>query len=469
MKRRLPNLIKNPYFIISLLGIFLFSLFILHSFSTNNLILPSVQSISVFCFSVVFLFLAYILLKKSGESKKIFAIIFLVTLLFEIIIFISMPLNTDKWVDVRGYYNLALFTKEKDPLYLVQNYHRLASWNQSFCPDAKIRLEKLVENKMVLEYIKNKLQIDNPLDLSEYNFYHYSPDRAGMHPLGWILILYFFIALFGSYEIVAIMAEFILAAFLVTVVYWFLRKNTNFNNALTLTFLFILTPAFIIYSVSPLMDVPLAIFIILTLQFYSEYMQKHKKIYLFLSSLLFSVAMLIKFVSFFFFLPILIITIIKRNNIKNFLFFAIISILPLTLLSIFNYYYFLNLLSSFIFTSCSQVGPNWLYFLSHFPKEIVALFSLPILYMISVGTIKILFKKKKTEKEKIMLLYIISFLIFSFFIGQAISRLIFMFSPILLFVATNQLKSFKIRFVCFCFIISSIQLLILMILNILNV
>jgi hypothetical protein len=259
MKIKIADFIKNPYFIISLLSLIFLILFLIHIFTVSLVILPSFWSLLIFCFSIFFLIGAYMVLKETKESKSIFVLLFLIAFSFESLIFLSMPMNTERWADARGYYNLAIFTAENNPLYLIQNYHRLANWNLSFCPDAEIRLGKLVKNEIVLEFIKNKLQIHNPLGLSEYNFYNYNPDRAALHPPGWIFILYLFIVFFGSYEIVAIVAEFILAAFLIVIVYWFLRKNTNFNNALSLTFLFIITPAFVLHSAAPLMDVPLAI------------------------------------------------------------------------------------------------------------------------------------------------------------------------------------------------------------------
>jgi len=468
--KRFYKIIKNPYIIISSITV-IFLCFFLVRIATKNIQIPSVYSTVLFSISILFLVATYTVLKNK-ESKRILLWIFLISLTFEILIFLAMPLNTSKWADARGYHNLAIYTSEKGPLYLIENYHRLVGWNSSFCPDAEQRLDNMITNENLLAFVKDKMHVHDTIDLSGHNFTDYSADRPGLHPPGWILMLYPFVSLFGQSEIAAILAEFILASILSAAVYWFLRNHVDFKTSLFLTFLFILSPAFIIYSDSPVMDIPLAIFIVLSVQLYLESMRTHKTKHLLLASILFSIALFIKFISIFFYLLFFLITIIRKGSMKNFAYFAMLSVVPILLLSLLNYYYFLNIISSFVFASCApdMVGvPSWLYFIIRFPKEILILFSIPLLYMITIGTLKILFRKKKGEKEKIMLTYVLCFFITGFSIAMGMSRLLFMFSPLLILLAINQVKkNFKPKFVYFSIIVSSIQLFVLLVLNILN-
>src|SRR4030042_5285659 len=323
LHKKIRVLIGNPYIVISFVtAIFLVSS--LFHILTQNVGLPSAYSTALFIISILFLIVMYTLLKKK-ESKRILLWIFLVSLIFEAMIFLGIPLDTGKWSDARGYHNLAIFTVDKGPMYLIENYHRLMSWNSSFCPDAKERLERLVKNEELSGFIEEKIQIQNELDLSAYNFTEYRADRPGIHPPGWILTLYLFVLLFGRAEGVVILAEFVLALVLSAVVSLFLRKNADFDISLFLTFLFMLIPSFLIHSASPLMDIPITISIVLSIIFYSELMRTHKIKHFALASIFFSVALFTKFISIFFYLLFLLITLIKKGEKRTFMSFLLIS------------------------------------------------------------------------------------------------------------------------------------------------
>ena len=467
--KRFYNLIQNPYIIITFLTIIFLSAFLLR-LAAKETQLPSIHSAAIFSIAIVFLVLAYSLMKKK-EKRQILLWIFLISLAFELLIFLAMPLDTSKWKDARGYHNLAIYTTEKGPLYLIENYHRLVGWNSSFCPDSEERLDKLITNKDLLALVKDKLRVHDMIDLSDYNFTDYSADRPGSHPPGWTLTMYLFVLFFGSSEIVVILAEFALASILCSVVYWFLRKHTDFKTALFLSFLFILTPGFVFYSSMPLADVPISIYIIVSIYFFSELMKSNKTSHLLIASIFFSIALFTKFVLLFFYLLFLIITLIKKGRMKHFILFSVISMAPIILLSIFGYYYFLNAVSSMVFASCAPDlagAPGWLYFITHLPKEVLVLFSIPVLYMISISTLDIL-RKKRGVQEKIMLAYLLCFFVFGIVLAMSVSRLLFMFSPLLLMLAIGPAKkNLSPRFTYFCIAISSIHLFIFLILNILN-
>jgi len=201
-------------------------------------------------------------------------------------------------------------------------------------------------------------------------------------------------------------------------------------------------------------------------------MKSKKTSHLLIASVSFSLALFTKFVSVFFYLLFLIIALIRKGKMKHFVLFSVISMAPIVVLSFFGYSYILNIVSAMVFSSCAPDlggGPGWLYFITHLPKELLIIFSIPVLYMISIGTIDIL-RKKMGEKEKMMLAYLLCFFAFGLAIAMGISRLLFMFSPLLLLLAIKPTKknmSRKLEY--FVFAVCSIQLFVFLILNILNV
>jgi 4-amino-4-deoxy-L-arabinose transferase-like glycosyltransferase len=289
-------------------------------------------------------------------------------------------------------------------------------------------------------------------------------NMATVQPLLFPLLLSWFFLVFSNSTIVANLSAWIFGCLFIIIFYYYIKSFTNIKIAKQISFLFLLTPTFLLTSRYPITDIPLAFFLVFSVSLFLLSIKRNSLGLMAISGIIFSLAMLTKFTVLLIFAPLFFVLIINKGffqGIKTYLIFLCLSFIIPIVLFFLKYDYILNII---IAKSVQEVvASNSLFVHSMISFGTLYNFGIVIPVLMILSIFSILKSRKKDFIDKTHLIFAGTFILYYFLIiGSTLGRHLIPFWAILFIGFSREfimLKNKK-RFFYFSSIINILLILI---------
>ncbi|MBI4843120.1 MAG: hypothetical protein HY809_02195 [Nitrospirae bacterium] len=302
-------------------------------------------ALTVFSISTGLLILLFY--KFDKNRKRLFILIFVI--LFTVTAFSYYFTLPEKCIDCAGDITVGALARKTGMMNFIKDYNKPALYQIKHDSNRYRRFLKY-DDLLKLHY---KEDIDKiPDDASgDERFSNMAVFRTSKHSPFWFCIIGFWQALFGEAYLSHVILGFLTAVLYLFSLYIFLGLfygNDNFKDKLSIIFLYLLLPAFLIQATRPKNDLLVGIFITWTLYFLFKNKKEGINMYDITAGACLSFAVISKFTSLTIFLPVImfyLMTFRYKAIPKLTVLLSTFLVIPLSLYYLFEYDMLLNIIS----------------------------------------------------------------------------------------------------------------------------